>query len=61
MAVRIGRIDERGMIRTLIYLAEACVLLAWFAELGIEHVHTHYATNSATCRVALPDDGRALL
>jgi glycosyltransferase involved in cell wall biosynthesis len=48
MAVHIGRIDERGMIRTLIYLAEACVLLAWFAELRVEHVHTHYATNSAT-------------
>jgi colanic acid/amylovoran biosynthesis glycosyltransferase len=48
MAGRIGRIDERGMIKTFIYLAEACVLLAWFAELGIDHVHTHYATNSAT-------------
>jgi colanic acid/amylovoran biosynthesis glycosyltransferase len=48
MAGRIGRIDERGMIRTFVYLAEACVLLAWFAELGVEHVHTHYATNSAT-------------
>jgi colanic acid/amylovoran biosynthesis glycosyltransferase len=48
MAIRIGRVDERGMIRTLIYLAEACVLLTWFAELGIEHVHTHFATNSAS-------------
>ena len=55
MAVRIGRIDERGMIRTLIYLSEACVLLAWFTELRIEHVHTHFATNSASatlfCRI----------
>ena len=34
MAVRIGRVDERGVIRHLIYLAEACVLLqAWFASL----------------------------
>jgi colanic acid/amylovoran biosynthesis glycosyltransferase len=48
MAVHIGTIDERGMLRTLIYLAEACVLLVWFARLGVEHVHTHYATNSAT-------------
>ena len=48
MAIQIGRIDERGMIRTLIYLAEACVLLSWFSELGIEHVHTHFATNSAS-------------
>jgi glycosyltransferase involved in cell wall biosynthesis len=28
-------------------LAEACVLLWWLAELGIEHVHAHYGTNSA--------------
>ena len=48
MAVHIGRIDERGMRRTLIYLAEACVLLDWFIKLGVEHVHTHYATNSVT-------------
>jgi colanic acid/amylovoran biosynthesis glycosyltransferase len=48
MAVHVGRIDERGMFRTFIYLAEACVLLAWFNKLGIEHVHTHFATNSAS-------------
>jgi colanic acid/amylovoran biosynthesis glycosyltransferase len=48
MAFHVGRIDERGMIKTFIYLAEACVLLAWFNKLGIEHVHTHYATNSAS-------------
>ena len=48
MAIRIGWIDERGMIRTLIYLAEACVLLGWFKKFGVAHVHTHYATNSAT-------------
>jgi colanic acid/amylovoran biosynthesis glycosyltransferase len=48
MAVHIGRIDERGMTRTFIYLAEACVLLDWFVKLGVEHVHTHYATNSTT-------------
>jgi colanic acid/amylovoran biosynthesis glycosyltransferase len=48
MATRIGWVDERGMIRTLIYLAEACVLLKWCANFGVEHIHTHYATNSAT-------------
>jgi len=55
LAVRVGRIDERGLVRTLIYFAEACVLRAWAAELGIDHIHTHYGTNSATaamlCRV----------
>jgi glycosyltransferase involved in cell wall biosynthesis len=53
--VKVGRIDDRGLTRTLIYFAEACVLLEWTAEIGIDHIHTHYATNSATaamfCRV----------
>jgi glycosyltransferase involved in cell wall biosynthesis len=47
-AIRIGWVDERGMLKTLIYLAEACILLEWLAELEIKHLHTHYATNSAT-------------
>ena len=55
LAVKVGRIDERGLVRTLIYFAEACVLREWAAELGIDHIHTHYGTNSATaamlCRV----------
>jgi glycosyltransferase involved in cell wall biosynthesis len=55
LAVKVGRIDERGLLRTLIYFAEACVLLEWTASLGIDHIHTHYGTNSATaamlCRV----------
>ena len=48
MAVKIGWIDERGLMRNLIYLAEACVLLGWANKLGIKHFHTHFATNSAT-------------
>ena len=48
MAVRVGRVDERGLVRNFIYLSEACLLLGWMNELGIEHVHTHYGTNSAT-------------
>ena len=47
-AVKVGRVDERGLVRNLIYLSEACVLLGWLTELGVEHVHTHYGTNSAT-------------
>jgi colanic acid/amylovoran biosynthesis glycosyltransferase len=54
-AFRVGRVDERGLFRTLIYLAEACLLLEWLCELGVIHLHTHYATNSATvamfCRI----------
>ena len=48
MAVRVGRIDERGLVRNIIYLAEACVLLGLLNKQRIEHVHTHYGTNSAT-------------
>ena len=48
LAVKVGRIDERGLVRTLIYFAEACVLREWAVELGIDHIHTHYGTNSAT-------------
>jgi colanic acid/amylovoran biosynthesis glycosyltransferase len=55
MAVKAGRVSERGLFRNLIYLAEACVLLRWLAALGIEHVHSHYGTNAAMvamlCRV----------
>ncbi len=55
LAVKVGRVDERGLIRTLIYFAEACVLLEWTHLYGIDHIHTHYGTNSATaamlCRV----------
>lgn len=46
-AIQLGFVSERGMFRALGYLAEACVLLKWFAELGITHLHTHYGTNSA--------------
>ncbi len=48
MAVRVGRVDERGLVRNFIYLSEACVLLGWMNELGIEHMHTHFGTNSGT-------------
>jgi glycosyltransferase involved in cell wall biosynthesis len=55
LAIRVGWVDDRGLLRTLIYLAEACVLLKWLGELGVKHLHTHYGTNSATaamlCRI----------
>jgi len=45
---KIGFRSERGLLLNYAYLAEACVLLHWFAESGITHVHTHFGTNSAT-------------
>ncbi|MFO0887980.1 MAG: glycosyltransferase [Isosphaeraceae bacterium] len=47
-ALKVGWVDDRGLIRTLIYFAEACVLLRWSQQLDIDHIHTHYGTNSAT-------------
>ena len=46
-AVQAGRVSEGGLFTNLVYLAEACVLCRWLAELEIEHVHAHYGTNSA--------------
>jgi glycosyltransferase involved in cell wall biosynthesis len=47
-AIQVGLVDERGLFKTLIYLAEACVLLKWLTGLQVTHLHTHYGTNSAT-------------
>jgi glycosyltransferase involved in cell wall biosynthesis len=48
LTVKVGRADDRGLRRTFIYFAEACVLLEWTAKLDVDHLHTHYGTNSAT-------------
>lgn len=45
---QVGWHSERGILRHFAYLAEACVLLRWFSELGISHVHAHFGTNSTT-------------
>jgi glycosyltransferase involved in cell wall biosynthesis len=47
-AVRMGRRSERGVLRHLAYLGEACVLLRWLQQEGdVRHVHAHFGTNSA--------------
>jgi colanic acid/amylovoran biosynthesis glycosyltransferase len=48
LALRCARRGDRGIAHHLIYLAEACVLLSWFTEAKIEHVHAHFGTNSTT-------------
>jgi glycosyltransferase involved in cell wall biosynthesis len=45
--LRIGWRSDRGLLRTIAYLAEACVLLDWLRSDGVEHVHAHFGTNSA--------------
>lgn len=48
LALSVSRSSERGILRHLIYLAEACVLSRWTIRDRIEHLHCHFATNSAT-------------
>lgn len=48
LAVKFGRRSDRGILRHLIYLAEACVLNDWFKEDGVQHIHAHFGTNSTT-------------
>ena len=47
LTLRIGWRSDRGLGRNFAYLAEACVLLRWFAQSGVQHVHAHFATNPA--------------
>jgi colanic acid/amylovoran biosynthesis glycosyltransferase len=46
LALRLGWRSERGVLRHVAYLAEACVLVRWLRRAGIRHVHAHFATNS---------------
>ncbi|WP_346016837.1 glycosyltransferase [Chroococcidiopsis sp. CCMEE 29] len=48
LMLRLGWCSEQGVLRYLAYLAEACVLLGWFADSGVTHVHAHFGTNSTT-------------
>ena len=48
VSLRFGRRSDRGTLRHLIYLAEACVLVDWMRRDGVEHLHAHFGTNSAT-------------
>ena len=48
LALKVGWGSDRGVLLHLAYLAEACVLLRWFAETDIAHVHAHFGTNSTT-------------
>jgi len=47
LALRVGWRSERKL-QHLAYLAEACVLLRWFSDADVAHVHAHFGTNSTT-------------
>jgi len=48
LAIRFDRRHSKSLLKTLLCLLEACVLTAWARQCGIEHMHVHFGTNSAT-------------
>jgi glycosyltransferase involved in cell wall biosynthesis len=46
-AVQMGVHSEKGLLRHLVFLAEACYLRRQLADIGVEHLHAHFGTNSA--------------
>ncbi len=48
LMLRLGWRSEQGVLLHLAYLAEACVLLRWFSDSDVAHVHAHFGTNSTT-------------
>lgn len=48
LALSLGRRNERGPLVHLAYLAEAARLKEITGRAGVEHVHAHFGTNSAT-------------
>ena len=47
MALRMSHGSPRPLYVHLIYVAEACCVERWVRMAGVEHVHAHFATNSA--------------
>jgi glycosyltransferase involved in cell wall biosynthesis len=46
-AFKMGWRSDRGILRHLIYVAEATVLADWCRRHAIQHVHAHFGTNPA--------------
>ena len=42
LTLKLGWCSERGILLHLAYLAEACILLRWFKDAGVTHVHAHF-------------------
>lgn len=47
MALRLGWRADRPWPLHLVYLAEACRLVPWLEDGGVQHLHAHFGTNSA--------------
>jgi colanic acid/amylovoran biosynthesis glycosyltransferase len=46
VATSMARKSDRGFLRHMIYLAEACLLGGWLQEAGATHLHAHFGTNA---------------
>lgn len=46
LAIRAGRKSEAGVLRHIIYLAEAVRVLNRCEEEGVQHIHAHFGTNA---------------
>ncbi|WP_297341865.1 glycosyltransferase [Pseudophaeobacter sp.] len=46
LAIRLGRVSQAGVLRHLIYLAEACYVAARCRAEGVDHMHAHFGTNA---------------
>lgn len=53
LALAFARDGDRGLLRHLAYLAEACVLLRWCEAERVAHVHAHFGTNACTVAALL--------
>lgn len=47
LAWHMSRGSDRPWPVHLVYLMEACQLLGWWAQAGVQHVHAHFGTNPA--------------
>ena len=47
-SVRFNARHEKNLKKTLICFFEACVLCDWVRQQGIQHIHAHFGSNSAT-------------
>ncbi len=48
LAVRCGRASDRGVLRHMIYLAEAAQVTRRCRAAKVQHMHAHFGTNAAT-------------
>jgi glycosyltransferase involved in cell wall biosynthesis len=46
-AWRMSRVSPRPLYVHLAYVVEACQIVRWLSEAGVEHLHAHFGTNSA--------------